>query len=66
MERTTTATLTVEEIHEAVRHWLKHVKGIEVEGEIAFHVEGRDDPDDWQARLPLIHVLAGATFRVNA
>lgn len=65
MEKTTTVTLTVAEIHEAVRYWLKQVKGVEVDGQIAFHVEGHDDPDDWQARLPLTYALAGASFVVK-
>ena len=66
MENTTTATLTVEEIHEAVRFWLiKQVNGVEVDGEIDFHVEGREDPNDWHARYPLTYELAGASFVVH-
>lgn len=65
MDRTTTVSLTVEEIHEAVRYWLKHVKGIEVAGAIDFEVDAHYDPDDWDSRYPPIHELSGASFVVK-
>ena len=61
----TTSSLTVEEIQEAIVFWLKETKGVEVDEEIWFDIREEYDPNDWQARNPPIPVLAGASFTVK-
>ncbi len=63
MKKTSTAEISLLEIDEAVRAWLK-ARDVEVDGVINFRVQGVEDPDDWQARNALSYELTGASFKV--